>query len=90
MSFLGKGKRKQLRIDYDEKEGSFFVGDPNLESWSSIPFGDIILDITKDGKISGFEVLGCEKLNVDLDAHEKMIRELEEHERKESRKTDSG
>lgn len=82
-------KQKQIKIDYDEENGSFFVNDPSREYWSSIPFGDIILDVTKDGKICGFEILGCENLHIDLEAHEKMIRKLEEHEREKSRKTDS-
>ena len=76
------GRRRQLVVDYDEENKSFFISDPNLTYWSSIPFGNIIIDIDKKGRIKGIEVLNCQNIEIDLKAHEKIIKELEKCERK--------
>jgi len=75
-------KRKRLEIDYDKESGCFWVHDPNLTYWSSIPMGNIILDVDKQGRLIGFEVLNANKLNINMNEHEEIIRMLEKHERK--------
>jgi hypothetical protein len=69
-------KRKQLEIDYDKESGCFWVHDPNLTYWSSIPMGNVIIDIDKQGRLIGFEIFNANKLNIDMDEHENIVKFL--------------
>ena len=80
-------RRKQLEANHDPEADAFAIHDPNLKTWSSIPFGDVIIDITKKGQICAVEVLNVSQLNFDLHEHEK-IWEMLEREEKKSKKAD--
>ena len=73
--------RHRIEIDFDKESGMFWVTDPNIKYWSSIPMGNVILDMDKQGRLKGFEILNAGKLNIDMEEHDKVTKELEEAEK---------
>jgi hypothetical protein len=73
-------RKNRIEIIHDKKANSFLVHSNGLKYWSSIPMGDIIVNIDRRGRIIGFEILNCDRIDIDIDEHERIMEFLEDEE----------
>lgn len=74
--------RRRIEIDSDKESNTFWVTDPNIDYWSSYPMGDVIIDMDKQGRLKGFEILNADKLNIDMEEHDRIMDSLEKERQK--------
>jgi uncharacterized protein YuzE len=60
-------EKPKFQYDYDKENGSFIMHEENAKTDFCISFSDVIIDIGKDGKIVGFEILNADKLSLWLE-----------------------
>jgi len=68
---------KRVEINLDKKTNTFLVTDPNTSYWSSVPIGDIVVDLDKDGRLCGFEILNANAIRINMEKYEKIIKRFE-------------
>ncbi len=51
----------KFRLDYDSGEDLLYLYNENRKSKGSIEFGDLIVDLEKNGEIAGLEIFGASK-----------------------------
>ncbi|MFH1127499.1 MAG: DUF2283 domain-containing protein [archaeon] len=52
----------EVKFDYDDKNDNLFLIDKSADIKSSVMFGDVILDISKDGKLIGIEMFDASNM----------------------------
>ena len=52
----------EVKFDYDDKNDNLFLIDESADIKSSVMFGDVILDISKDGKLIGIEMFDASNI----------------------------
>ena len=75
-------QRRRIEIDSDKKSNTFWVTDPNIKYWSSFPMGNVIIDMDKQGRLKGFEILNADKLDIDMEEHDRIMDMLEKERNK--------
>jgi len=58
--------QSEFKIDYDLEEDLLFLYDENRKSQGSVEFGDLIVDLEREGKICGLELFEASKYLTDL------------------------
>ncbi len=52
----------EVKFDYDDKNDNLFLIDKSADIKSSVMYGDVILDISKDGKLIGIEMFDASSI----------------------------
>lgn len=62
-----KIRRQKMKFSYDSKMDDLFIFDTSSKSKGSIEIGDLILDLDKNKKIVGVEIINATKFLKNLD-----------------------
>ena len=70
-----------FKIDYDEENDLLFLYDEKEKSGGSIEFGDLIIDLKRDGKIVGMEIFGASNYFSELTDRKISVQDLKKIEK---------